>query len=658
MKKFTLVAVLIAFILNFSVICYADEGSFVNSAVLSVSGKIEIPSNYTEFNSKLSTGNNELYAHLSWFGDADGENGGGRINVTVDKDFVITEFSQYFYGDFQGDYKLSKLDAETAFEIAADFAKRACPEYFGSTAAEFEDNEIHRNFELYEIMFYRYENGLPCYENYISVTVNAYNGAVSSMKLKWDDCSVIRSSRPGISLDAAKVAMYDKSAFFAEYAQKTDGSLYVRYSGNSSGTTYINAYNGELFEVHSKDDDSLPHKAFNMQPSEASVPYYDADRLYNNRYIELDSTYSLDFMTNYSDFLGDYVFLAYSGKNNSSKIFVVDAENGDIRYYTDRSGIVDENNGYTQSQCKSAADSFCREYVKKIYGYCRYLNSVTYEDTNGEVTYYYNYPRFINGVSYADNGILIGVSAATGKVVSVETAIDNFGTLPSGKIISKDEAFETYIENCGFTLQYIITTNNYKNMEMRAVYAPDPRKRVFVDALTGFVTDGAGENVLSQPDEYYDISSDISKDQINTLLKCGVFDREDRFRPLDNITLSEFLLYMARCVDCVNYKTIEDVSDSLISKGIVTAEELETDGFVTTEKGIKYLISYLGYSKLAEAEDTYITGFIDEWQIDKDLVGYAAIAKGLKIFSGNAFLPKENLKRNVAAQIFYNLINN
>ena len=76
------------------------------------------------------------------------------------------------------------------------------------------------------------------------------------------------------------------------------------------------------------------------------------------------------------------------------------------------------------------------------------------------------------------------------------------------------------------------------------------------------------------------------------------------------------------------------------------------------ETGIRYIVGYLGYDEVAKLSGTYTTGFVDEGLISPEFVGYAAIAKGLKIFDGNAFLPKENMKRNVAAQIIYNLISN
>ena len=157
---------------------------------------------------------------------------------------------------------------------------------------------------------------------------------------------------------------------------------------------------------------------------------------------------------------------------------------------------------------------------------------------------------------------------------------------------------------------------------------------------------------------FVDIGADLSKEQIITLYNCGIIDGEQRFNPNDNITLCDYLLWMCRAIDCASYESIWNVSDKLISMGVVSAEDLIANGPVSTEKGIKYMISYLGYDYLASLKDTYKTGFVDEGMISPELVGYAAIAKGLKIFKGNAFLPKEYMKRNVAVQIIYNLISN
>ena len=90
------------------VICYADSESFVTKAVNAVKSKIDIPENYSEFNSKVTVEPGTHYAYLTWYGDDDEFNSGGQINVTVDDKFRILSFSRYFYGEFTGNYKLSK----------------------------------------------------------------------------------------------------------------------------------------------------------------------------------------------------------------------------------------------------------------------------------------------------------------------------------------------------------------------------------------------------------------------------------------------------------------------------------------------------------------------------------------------------------------------
>ena len=137
---------------------------------------------------------------------------------------------------------------------------------------------------------------------------------------------------------------------------------------------------------------------------------------------------------------------------------------------------------------------------------------------------------------------------------------------------------------------------------------------------------------------------------------------ENSMREADAVVL---MVQVGREVTSVEKNVIDYLKKSgtpgilaLNKTDLVTPEEIAANGFVTTEKGIKYIVSYLGYDKIAELKDTYTTGFVDEGYISEGLIGYAAIAKGLKIFSGNAFMPQEYLKRNVVAQILYNLISN
>ena len=663
MKK--LIILLIITVLHINILpCYANGGSFVNDALSVVLEKIEIPSNYTEFSSSFTIEQNDRFAYLSWYGDDDGSKNGGQINVTVDGKYRIVEFSQYFYGEYTGNYKLSKINQTEAEDIASSFAERVCPEFYSHTRIEQSQFNINRNFEPYEIVFYRYENGIPCYDNYISVVVNAYNSQVSSLKVEWQDYDVVFSPSTRLTEENAKVHFYDKIGMVLEYSRDADGNLYTRYSSLADGIKYINAYTGSLLNsgtVSGTGDfknASSVEKTFNMAFSD-EFDFSDCmDSVYSNEYIPFDPSFSLVGAYCLEDNFGKYVMLEFADTDGKGKTYIVDKESGDVRYYYQLSEIVHENKFLSDFECRRIAELFCKKYAKSYIGECVLVNSNTTKNHLGEEIYYFNYARLINGMVYDENGIVVGVSRATGDIVSITSGWDMMEIPAFVKNVALDTAFETYINSVDFKLQYITCLNRQKKKELRPVYAPDPKFEMYIDSVTGKLIDGNRQEYNLEYSGYADIKGDISEEQIKALLSCGIFDEVDKFCPTEDVALCDYLLWICRTVDCKIYTDITEVADKLVSSGLVTYDELAENKPINMETGIRYIVGYLGYDEVAKLSGTYTTGFVDEGLISPEFVGYAAIAKGLKIFDGNAFLPKENMKRNVAAQIIYNLISN
>lgn len=451
-----------------------------------------------------------------------------------------------------------------------------------------------------------------------------------------------------------------------EYARRSDGELYVRYADLSDGINYINAYTGNIINTNyvsqagSYKNALTTQKAFDFWNYDGVV---DLDLVLNivenNTYIPLSASYVLSGVQYLQDDYSIYVYVEYVDGKGNVKTYIVDAVNEDIRYYNlYQQEVGNINNSYTNQYCMKVAEDFVLSYEKSFIDNCRLLNYNKTKNNIGEDVYYFNFTRYINDIAYDENGVVVGVSPSTGDVVCVISGWQNISVPEYCITISPEEAFAKYINATGFELQYVFSYSSTRQMELRLVYAPNPMCDYYVDAVTGQVIDKLGNNVNAEMNLYTDIGADVSKEQILTLYNCGIFDKSEKFYPQDNVLLCDYLLWMCRAIDCTDYKNIWEISDKLIGLGIVSNEDLMNNQPILMEMGIKYMISYLGYDKVAVLKDTYKTGFVDEGMISPDLIGYAAISKGLKIFENNAFLPKNYMKRNVAAQIIYNLISN
>lgn len=667
MKKFTCCLLTILILLNsLSVICYAADESFVIKAVEAVENKINIPENYTEFNSKLTVEPNGQFAYFTWYGEDDETNPGGQINVTVDDKLRIISFSQYLYGEFKGDYKLSEYSSDEAKAEVEVFLAKACPEFYLHTKLVEQEYSVHRNFEPYTFKFIRYENELPCYDNYIEATVDAGNGMVSSFEVNWVDYDKIYPSKTTLSPEEGSVLMFDNIGMVKEYAKKPDGNMYIRYADLSDGVNYINAYTGNMVNTNHVSTAGNYKNAITSQKNfdfwyagnEFDIEYA-ISVVENNQYIPLGAYYTLTGIQYLADNYSSYLYMVYEDTSGNVKTYIVDVTYGDVRYYDCyQQNIGSVNHNYSLKHCEYIAENFVMNYVKSFGTNCKLLNYNNARNYNGEDIYYFNYSRFVNNISYDNNGVIVGVSRSTGEVVSVRSGWDDVISYSYSDSVSRGQAFEKYINTVGFELQYVTAVSMTQQNELRAVYAPNPLQEVYIDALTGEAIDKNGNSVNAGKPVYKDIYTDLSREQILTLYACNILDEGEWFYPNEDVLLCDYLLWMCRAIDCVDYNGIYDVADKLVNSGLVTYEELMLNKPVNTETGIKYIVTYLGYGDIAKLSDTFKTGFVDEVNISPEMVGYAAIAKGLKIFQGNAFMPKEYIKRNVAAQILYNLISN
>ena len=96
----------------------------------------------------------------------------------------------------------------------------------------------------------------------------------------------------------------------------------------------------------------------------------------------------------------------------------------------------------------------------------------------------------------------------------------------------------------------------------------------------------------------------------------------------------------------------------LSNESILKKSEKDPEKQVTREQAIKYIVRAFGQEKSANLGDIYKMTYKDTEKISEDLKGYVAIANGLGIISGKGnFRPKDNLTREEAAVLIYNILN-
>lgn len=221
---------LIIFVLSLSMCAYADTFDFSE-----ITKKVDVPTNYTDFTSWHDIGDDVNYI-LSWSGD---DSDGGVLTVVADEKMRIKSYSKYEYGKYMGNYKLSAIDYNHAVEIATNFLQKTAPEFFDKLVIVNQNNYIAKNNENYNIIFYRYENNIPCYSDFVTVSVDAYTMEPVEYNAVWNDYDRISPSYRTINKNEAIKLYFEKIGLVL--AQTENGLIYT------TNNKYINAYTGNLF---------------------------------------------------------------------------------------------------------------------------------------------------------------------------------------------------------------------------------------------------------------------------------------------------------------------------------------------------------------------------------------------------------------------------
>ncbi len=227
MKK--LIVLLIA-LLTVNICVCADTFDFSD-----IENKIDVPDNYTVFTSWHDIADDVNYI-LSWLGD---DADGGVLTVVADSQMRIESYSKYEYGKYMGNNKLSSIDYDTAVNIATDFVKKLAPEFYDKLVIVKQSNFIARNNENYDVLFYRYENNIPCYSDYVTVSVDAYTKEPIEYNANWTDCERISPSYRTISKSKASELYFQNIGVFLN--ESSNGLMYSIDKGK-----YINAYTGKV----------------------------------------------------------------------------------------------------------------------------------------------------------------------------------------------------------------------------------------------------------------------------------------------------------------------------------------------------------------------------------------------------------------------------
>ncbi|MBQ9940648.1 MAG: hypothetical protein IJO74_03820 [Clostridia bacterium] len=325
------------------------------------------------------------------------------------------------------------------------------------------------------------------------------------------------------------------------------------------------------------------------------------------------------------------------------------------------------------------------------------------KDDNSKDGKYYTalnvvYDRTENGIQVINNGANITVDCVTGKITSYSSRwTDHVDFADVRAEISDTKAIENYLDNGNTQILYKLHTvylydNDGENSaqktaspkevyakseiqtrnEIRLVYTFDVPFYV-ISAVSGRPLDYSGNEYVKPVYEVFDGFDDISghwaEEKIKLLSDVGIVVQSDSFMPDSDITQKEFIaMLMAVTGRYAEYCTVEEIDlhiselvESMKNRNLYIPEkdeDIRPDSPLMRKEAAKYIMRALGYEKIATIPGIYTTDFTDNSLIDKDYLGYAALARGLGIISGShgRFDGERSVTRAESVILIYNFL--
>ncbi|WP_425446706.1 YcdB/YcdC domain-containing protein [Dethiothermospora halolimnae] len=673
----------------------------LKEAILKAKKLFNITADYDEFDYNINSNNGDTEYYLRW---SDTKSQLGEISVRINNNGKVTSYNSYKPDSSQETPKLAEISKSDALKKAKEFVKKVRPDLVDKIKYEENNRPLNINSKYYNLKFHRVENEVPYYENNLQISVNNYTGEVQRFSSNWNENISFDSKANIISIDKVKEIYKEKLGLDLVYKFKYDNDQYIPYIVYTTlEKGIIDAKTGDIIDDYgylyrniTEEDKANMASKYGLDPKEKEaienvkglISKEKAEKIARD-FFKLDDKTKLSYSRLYTNWRNndDYIWrLSFEKKDNgkhTSLNVTLDAKSKDIlsfnKYYPK-----DDNKKvkYNKEESLKIAKEFIKEmepdkfdrveYVKREVPEIRPL-----EEKEKPLAYRFNFIRKENGVYVSEDGFNITIDTTSGEIGSyshkwykdklpIESDLE--------KVIKLDKAYDILFDEIGLELVYKSKDNDYiyrsevtsKGKMAKLVYSVKKDKPLNIDGITGDILYSDGESYKENKIiSYTDIDDSKAKSKIEVLAQYGIALPGDEFKPNQEIKQRELLYLLAKAKGYYipefqdDDKFDEVLYDRLISTNIITAKEKNPEKSVTKEDTIKYIIRFLGYDKVASLQGIYKLEFHDVKEIDPNLIGHIALAKGLDIINledGN-LNPKAQITREGACILIYNYLN-
>ena len=659
---------------------FADAGAQrMQSVLLIVKGKADIPPELSEFSSHIAQNGDKKSYSFEW-SDKD-----YKKSISINCDDAGRINSYYNYSFEMSQKKLSKISKNEIIAYAQAFLKKTVPEAFANEndCLIYDEKSYNARGNLrYTLTFNRVRNDIPVKDNNANITLCIADDKIYVRDMsvsfnydtQFDDGSEIENF-----VEKYTQAFPLELVYCDEYnynAKKGEARAYpvLSYRVKDNNIGYISMATGEvieedaynsIFREESATMDSVAMGGSNsalkqslteqeikeISTVEGLLSVDDVQKLLKSLpYINFASTLKLGNSYLTENDRGEYFYrLHYNSadeKNYRYLSAVINGHNGKVISISNNVPYDGASDITLSEREKAQAEQKMQTFLNKVAA-DEIKNSVKKSSDIYSHTVSDTYVRIVNGITYIDNTVNISFDAKNGVVGSFSIDFRDGDFKNPDDAIIPDAAYEKILEYSPVTKMYISSGGKYVKA------ATLEKSYLRLDALTGEIEDIYEDTQKSY--EYSDIDGHWAQEAAIKLAEIqigleggnleGAITQEEFFRLVCSGMINKYY---------GNYSE-EELYNILIADKILEEGEKSPDAFVTREQAFIYIIRLAGLERVAKLENIYKVEYADSHLITKGNAGYSAILSGLNVIEGDGgyLRPRDNLTRAEAIVMLY-----
>lgn len=336
----------------------------------------------------------------------------------------------------------------------------------------------------------------------------------------------------------------------------------------------------------------------------------------------------------------------------------VDAKTGEI---LSSSGTSWADEDFQPTVSPAAAQAKAEAFLQKLWG-DDFAKSALYDTREagmeaGLRVHTFTYAQQVNGYFFPQNTLTISIDGQTGDVINLYRDFEAAPTFDSADGILTEEAaldawFATFDVVPGYTRVPVALSNygeQYRPLldqgytyvhELKLGYTLSQKDYYLgIDAKSGdAVAPPATEN--SRRITYSDLEGSWGQDMAQALADYGVGwlgGKLEPDKPLTQLDLMALLLSTRGILlDLEDADSADAVYDYAYAIGLLTASDRRDSAILTRGELVQYLLDANGFGEAARLPDIFRCDYTDAASIPDALFGYAAIAQGLGMVTGDS----------------------